>query len=338
MYHFIKLFKLIKKIKPDILHVEQGDRALSYLESIVCAKLAGVKTKNLFFTWINWTPPKTLSYKMIWCWIEKIIHYFSHGAFVGNNDGKKLLEEKKFNKQVFVLPQLGIDQTIFRPAQKVNTLNPTRQKLTVLPQNIPNILCFIGRLVEEKGIFLLLDAFNTLKEKYPNWILEFIGTGPCKESLLANISEKNLSNKVFITPPITHHEIAKKLHSVDILILPSYDTPEWREQFGHVLIEAMASRVPVIGSSAGEIPYVIKNTGLIFEQKNINSLIACLNTLMQDESLRKKVGDAGYNRVKEFYTHQAIATQTYLFWSQIQNSGASKKDECYGTTSISSRN
>ena len=77
----------------------------------------------------------------------------------------------------------------------------------------------------------------------------------------------------------------------------------WREQFGHVLIEAMACGVPVIGSTGGQIPNVIDDAGLIFEQKNIENLTNCLKKLMKNQDLRKGLGQKGYERFKKNYSN-----------------------------------
>jgi UDPglucose 6-dehydrogenase len=79
----------------------------------------------------------------------------------------------------------------------------------------------------------------------------------------------------------------------------------------------MANKVPVIGSNAGEIPNVIKDSGFIFKQKNIKSLLASLITLIQNEALRLELSEKGYKRVLNNYTHEVIAKKTYNFWVNI---------------------
>lgn len=301
-YNFKELYTLIKIFKPDILHVEQGDNALCYAQAIACIKLLRLKTKCLFFTWVNWKPKHSLKYKLIWGLIEKFNRKFSVGAFVGNHDAQILLQEKKFTKPIKILPQLGVNNHIFIPAQK----SPTKK-----------IISFIGRLVPEKGVLMLLDVFTELHKEFPEWELLYVGDGPCKQELQTYIIKHNLIHHVYITPPVAHPDVSLILQKTSILVLPSYDTHDWREQFGHVLIEAMACKIPVIGSNAGEIPNVIGDTGIIFEQKNKQSLLACLKTLMQNQDMRKRLGEKGYERVLFRYTHDAIADATVAFWQHI---------------------
>jgi glycosyltransferase involved in cell wall biosynthesis len=87
-----------------------------------------------------------------------------------------------------------------------------------------------------------------------------------------------------------------------------------------VLIEAMACGIPVIGSNAGEIPNVIANAGLIFEQKNEVGLLAQLQALMQDDQLRMRLGEKGRKRVECYYSHEAIAKNTHDYWRLLLHS------------------
>ncbi len=315
-YHFAPLYKLLKIFAPEIIHVEQGDNAFSYFQIILLSKLIRLstvmqavpsctspQTKFVFFTWVNWNARFSLKYRLFWRWIEKINLATSAGAIVGNNDAKTILQNKNFHKPILVLPQLGVNQRVFTPQP--------------MHANDIKYIGYIGRLVEEKGVLLLLEAFKQIEHQFPDWHLIIVGRGPNQEMLEQFVTQNNLNSKIHFKPPVSHYEVAKLINTLDILVLPSYDTPDWKEQFGHIIIEAMACAVPVIGSSAGEIPHVIKNAGIVFEQKNRESLLASLQTLMQDKALRKTLGKKGLEHVAKHYSHQAIATATHIFWRLV---------------------
>lgn len=302
-YKTNELLQLVKSINPDIIQVEQGDNALSYSQCIILAKILRLKTKFIFFTWVNWTEKKSLKYRLLWTWIEKFNLKSSNAAIVGNHDAEVILRKKKFHKKIFVLPQLGVDTNIFKPAKKNNT------EL--------KFIGFVGRLIEEKGIFTLLNAFENLHKKYPDWKLVFLGTGQCKDMLKGKIVLKNLVNYVEILDATPHEQVAQFIQKLEIFVLPSFDKENWREQFGHVLIEAMACSIPVIGSDAGEIPNIIANTGIIFKQKDVPSLQNALESLIINEKLRKSLGENGHKSVLIKYSHEAIASKTYSIWNQI---------------------
>ena len=83
----------------------------------------------------------------------------------------------------------------------------------------------------------------------------------------------------------------------DMLVLPSLTRPNWKEQFGRVLIEAMACGVPVIGSDSGEIPNVIGDAGLIFPEGNIPALRDSIAGLLVDPAAYARYALAGRSRV-----------------------------------------
>lgn len=306
-YNHKQLFSLIKTFQPDVLHVEQGAGAFSYFQANSYIKLLRLKTKCVFFTWINWHTEFPFKQRLILTPIEKMNLLCSSGAIAGNHDAKKILQEKGFKKPILVLPQLGISLEIFKPHQKNVRPNTTKY------------IAYIGRIVEEKGVFLLVNAFLELCKNFPDWKLVIIGKGDAEHRLRSFVATHNAHHRIDFCRPIPHENVATVLRNIDILALPSYDTPEWREQFGHVLIEAMACNIPVIGSSAGEIPHVIGDAGLVFEQRNLQSLIAQLQTLMQDETLRHELGQKGATRVATHYSHDAIAHKTYAFWKELLN-------------------
>lgn len=298
------LIKIFKSFKPALVHVEQGDNSLSYLESIILSKLFNKKARFCFFTWVNWHHNFSLKYKIFWKLIEKINLKSSSGAFVGNVGAKQILESKKFKSQMCVLPQLGVDTNQFFP-------NESQPK--------DKIIGFAGRLVPEKGILTLVNAFSRIADSAPEWKLFILGNGPYEEHLKDYVRIKSLVNKVIFHPSVPHEEIANKIQKFSIFVLPSFDTDEWKEQFGHVIIEAMACGVPVIGSDAGEIPNVIEDAGLIFNQKKSLDLARCMKLLIEDSSKRDYYGKAGLNKVKEKYSNEVIAAKTYSFWQKLLN-------------------
>lgn len=301
-YNNTKLLALIRSLKPDLIHVEQGAGAVSHLQATWYSKFVSRSTKNIFFTWLNWQQKLSLKHTLFLSPIEKINLFQAHGAIAGNADAAVILKNNGFEKPILVLPQIGVNMNIFKPIPSVKS---------------KKYVGYIGRFALEKGIFDLLAAFSVLSKQYPEWDLIFIGKGPAHNELKSLIKQHNLEDRIHLMQTVPHEMIAQALNTLDILVLPSHDTPTWREQFGHVLIEAMACKVPIIGSDGGEIPHVIDSAGLIFPQKNKDRLLAQLEILMQDEFLRTELGERGYKRAQEHYSHESIANKTHAFWHEI---------------------
>jgi glycosyltransferase involved in cell wall biosynthesis len=106
---------------------------------------------------------------------------------------------------------------------------------------------------------------------------------------------------------------------MDTLVLPSYTVAHWKEQFGQVLVQAMACGVPVIGSSHAEIPRVIGDAGMVFPERNVQGLAAALADMIRGRTRREALKIAGRQRVMEFYTNRKIAEQTHRVYLSLLN-------------------
>jgi glycosyltransferase involved in cell wall biosynthesis len=94
---------------------------------------------------------------------------------------------------------------------------------------------------------------------------------------------------------------------MDVLVLPSRTTHKWKEQFGRVLVEAMASSTPVIGSDSGEIPNVIGDAGLVYPEGDARALAHEITRIRKDEDLHHELVAKGLERVRNYYTWTRIA-------------------------------
>jgi glycosyltransferase involved in cell wall biosynthesis len=107
------------------------------------------------------------------------------------------------------------------------------------------------------------------------------------------------------------------MNALDILVLPSRTTARWKEQFGRVLTEAMATKTPVVGSSSGEIPSVIGEAGLVFAEGDQAALRAHLAQLIEDRDLRQHLGEQGFARFHERFTQEAVAQATIALYRRV---------------------
>ncbi|MEB3828973.1 hormogonium polysaccharide biosynthesis glycosyltransferase HpsO [Phormidium sp. CCY1219] len=307
------LIKLLREFRPDIIQVEQGSKALTYAQFITLNRLLGLEAKTLFFTWWN------LPYDLKWpvSLLESYNLRHTDGIIAGNQDGANILRDRGYLGPIKVLPQLGVDETLFRPQPQPELA----ASLNIQPDEF--VVGFVGRFVPEKGLLTLLDALSTLPDKPGKLIL--LGRGDLKAAIAAKATDLNLQNRLIWIESVPHDEVPRYINLMDVLVLPSETTNEfktltsvgWKEQFGHVLIEAMACQVPAIGSDSGEIPYVIDDAGLVFPEGNSQALADCLGQLMDNLQLKQDLAKKGYDRAMNHYTNQAIARQQLEFYQQL---------------------
>jgi glycosyltransferase involved in cell wall biosynthesis len=116
---------------------------------------------------------------------------------------------------------------------------------------------------------------------------------------------------------VPHAQIPEFMQAMDIFVLPSLTTSHWKEQFGHVLIEAMACEVAVIGSNSAAIPNVIGSSGMVVPEGDSNRLCDALQQLSDNEPKRIDLANKGRLRAEEKYTHEKIASHTIEFIRQL---------------------
>ena len=182
-----------------------------------------------------------------------------------NNETKLALEKFEDNKNIFIIPH-GVDTQLFKPIKKSKS-----KKVRIL---------FVGRLIKEKGINLVLELSEYFKEKAEFVI---IGDGPEKEKVKNNKFIKYLGSIN------NESKLAFQNGISDISINTSYKIDKWEEWFGLTVIEAMSSGLPVISSNCIGPRQIISDNkdGFIVEQKNLNEFKSKLSKLIDNPNLRK---------------------------------------------------
>lgn len=162
---------------------------------------------------------------------------------------------------------------------------------------------YAGRLVEQKGIRDLLEAVRRLP--FPARLL-VVGDGPLRGELeAADLGQATLEVRTGVRTDGMRDLYAQ----MDLLVLPSRTTPTWAEQFGRVLCEALECGTPLVGSSSGEIPWVIETTGggVVFEEGDATALAAAITALHEDPERRAELGARGRKGVERHFVPRVAA-------------------------------
>ncbi|MEL6223842.1 MAG: hormogonium polysaccharide biosynthesis glycosyltransferase HpsO [Cyanobacteria bacterium J06627_8] len=314
-----ELMGLLRQFRPDVIQTEQGSKALAQVEMITLNRLFNLGAKLLFFTW--WNIPYSLAFPA--SLIERYNLTHTHGVIAGNQDGADILRERGFRGKLRVLPQLGVDETLFQHRRQSNL----PAQLGIQPHDF--VVGFVGRFVEEKGLMTLFKALSALTDRPDRrpWKCLMLGRGPLKEHLMQHAKANGFGDRISWIESVPHHDVPKYMNLMSTLVLPSETTYQfktltaigWKEQFGHVLIEAMACKVPVIGSDSGEIPHVIDQAGLIFPEGNVAELCDRLTRLMDQPNFAEELGNRGYEQVLAHYTNRALAKKHLEFYEELVN-------------------
>lgn len=276
-FNFFQLFWTIKKIGPEIIYVMDEYTSLPLFQAILCRNMLYEKKIPVFsLSFQNLPlhhPPftfaspkaflKRISHKIL---IPLMVHYHKRnlaGIVCGNKDAIKIIEVFGI-KTATKLIYWGVNLEIFSPKNK----NACREKLG-LPQEI-KIAGYFGKIYKEKGLENLVKVASRLAD----WHLLLVGNGAYKEELKNLISSLGMRNRVYFYDFVKLKDLSDYYNSLDVYVLPTYTTKDVKEQYGRVLVEAMACRIPIIGSTCGAIPEVLEGypAHLIFNEYSLSDL------------------------------------------------------------------
>jgi len=290
----------IKKFRPDIIFLHQEPWSLTALQGLLLS--FWLKSKLTFFTNLNF--PK--NHPAPFSWINGWVFERSVQALALSDEVEQVLRVKGYKGKINRF-WFAVDTKLFQP-QKEAAVN-LKAELGLKKEAL--IIGYMGRLVKEKGVQVLLQAAALLEKEsgLPAWQVLLVGDGAYKAELQQLLRQLGLQERVIFAGAVAHTQAAKYMNCLDIFVLPSLTTPRWKEQFGRVIIEALACGVPVVGSDSGEIPHLIRATGggLIAHEGDETELAQCLQTLLCDPVLHQELVQQGMAVVEKRYSNEGVA-------------------------------
>lgn len=210
-------------------------------------------------------------------------------------------------------------------------------------------ILFVGRVSPEKGVHVVLRAFEKAACLHPGLELEVVGKQlSCSYGFIVGMTDdditrslerfypepktsrnalefygkylkestpNNLSDSVHFIDWVPHEELAEHYQNADIVVLPS----SGMEAFGMPVVEAMAAGVPVVVASSGGMPEIIEDgkTGFVVPRENPDALADAILRLVKDKQLRISMGHAGRRRVLELYSWEKVVDQLEASYEQV---------------------
>jgi glycosyltransferase involved in cell wall biosynthesis len=292
----------LRAFAPDVVHIDEEPYNFATLHAMRLAKRASARA--LWFSWQNLNRRYPLPFR----YFEQYNLCCADYAIVGSEGSAAVWRAKGYAGPLTVIPQFGVDASIFAPRDRGQSAGGDF------------VIGYAGRLVPEKGCDLLLEAVAGLDGA---WRLVVLGAGPERERLEASARRLGIAGRVSFRDWLPALDLPAFYRSLNVFVLPSRSQHNWVEQFGRVLVEAMACGVPVVGSDCGEIPHVIGDAGLVFSEGDVKALREHLVRLMRDSELRAGLARRGRERVLARFTQAHIAAQTVEVYRAL-NSPASR--------------
>ncbi|MFC7677997.1 glycosyltransferase family 4 protein [Paenibacillus sp. GCM10028914] len=225
-------------------------------------------------------------------------------------------------KDKIFINHLGVSLEHFSPSFNPMAKALKEAKLTHFGWNGRRIVLFAGRLIRDKGIHHLMEAVPQIVAKHPEVLFLIIGSasyGSDRETpYVRELKKAAKPYQSFVTflPFVPYPNIADWYALADIVVVPS----STREAFGLVNVEAMATGIPVIASSAGGIPEIVNNgaNGFLIPPGNLSAgLIERINELLENEDLRLQMGMAARESVRKHFRWDHTAERWALLMQNI---------------------
>ncbi|MFQ5963092.1 MAG: glycosyltransferase family 4 protein [Candidatus Scalinduaceae bacterium] len=305
---FFLVSKMIKRYNIDFIHTHDSR---SDVIGVLVSKMNRIAMISFAHGWLNWT--SSLSKERLYAYLEALAVSLSDGIVVASNDMQQDLLIKGIPKRkIFHIPY-GIDTRKFN----INTEGSYFREEFDIPIDIP-LIGTVGRIHPWKGHRYFLEAAKIVSGKYTEAMFLIVGDAAFdrhrkyKQELLELVQAMNIKEKVIFTG--SRSDVTQIMKSMDLFVLPSL-----REPFGIVILEAQACGKPVIATSVGGIPEVIKDgdTGILVKPKDSDGLADAIITLLGDREKMRKMGLSGRERVEALFSTDRMVKETEELYRAI---------------------
>lgn len=297
----------IRALDPDIVHVVGEAAYLATYQTIRFRNRRWPETPITIYAAqnvvIRFPPP--------FPWLERYAYRNTALALPITPAALAVLRAKGYAGPAEIVP-LGVDLDRFRPRSA--------------PPPEPFTIGFVGRLEEHKGVRDLVAAADLLGSR-----LLVVGDGSLRPWLEREAARR--PRRLELVPWATHDQLPNVLARMHALAVPSTEIVQrnlpWvavplREQFGRVVLEAMASGVPVVATRVGELPHVVGSSGLLVPPNDATALADALRELRDRPDLASRLARAGIARAADF-AWARVANQVHEQWSKLPHNRSSER-------------
>lgn len=312
----VVLFRLFRKIRPDILHLNNGayPGAMSVRAAAVAGKLAGVQKVIMVVN--NMTMP--YSHYIRWKqyvtdqFVKACVDFFVTGSLAASDSLQK---------------ELRLPKRKLRPIYNgIPSLKPEERRMRTNNINQPMVFAMAAIFEERKGHLVLFDAVEILIRQYPEYRGSFrllvIGDGSRAPLLKEVVRQKQLDEYIHFTG--AQQDYRTFLKPVDVLILPSLAY----EDFPFVVIEAMSMARPVIGTRVAGMPEQIDDgeNGILCDPGKPEELAAAMYWFLQNPRQVKEMGAKGLDKFDRLFSLDKVLVSYYQLYRETNSSKCTIKN------------
>jgi glycosyltransferase involved in cell wall biosynthesis len=306
--------RAIRASKPDVILLMEEPFSIFAAEILSIRAVLARQAPVVFFTWNNLSLEHfdyrpSIFYRAV---ARKTLSAMQY-ALTANSAGVNVLQTAGYHGPSKVVGY-GVDTAAYS-ADLSEQAARVRLQLSIDPGD--TVIGYVGRMLEMKGVDLLIESVSVLRKQHQNLKLLLVGSGDYEDSMRARAKELGLTEIMRHVSVVPHTQVPVYMQAMDILVLPSRRVGMWAEQFGRVLVEAMASGRIVVGSSSGAIPEVIGNGGFVFKENSAESLASTLTQALELTPAEKHdLSVRARNRAANNYSWRRFARDAYAAMNQ----------------------
>lgn len=283
LFNFVEWYKLFKFLRKGKFDVIVTSLFFANLIVRIAAILAGVP---VFISYEHNIYPNKRKWQII---ADKILSYWTDKIIV-DSEAAKVFTAKQENIPLEKFSLLYIPPLLDMSGAKDPAV--VRRELKIPEQ--AKIVLTVSRLVEEKGHKYLIEAAKKVLEKFPDTYFLIVGWGPLENSLKLKVKSEKLEDKVLLPGKM---DIRDVLPLADVYVDPAV----WTD-LPIAIMEALRLRKPIVASNICEIPVFVRQgeNGFLVEPKDADGLAQKISSLLEDKSLREKMGEKSGKIVESY--------------------------------------
>jgi len=262
----------------DVIDIHEEPFSLATAEVLLLRAARRNRTPYVLYTAQNLRKRYPIPFR----WLERSALRHAAGVSACSTEAARIAEAKGFPGRARVIP-LGVEIDD----------NARLDARSAPDGRAPVTVGFVGRLVPEKGIDVLMDAVA----RSPRLRLRVAGAGPLAETLADRAAANGIAGRFEFVGAVPPEAMGDFYRDLDVLAVPSLATPRWTEQFGRVAVEAMAHGVPVVSSDAGALPDVVGGAGIVVPERDAEALAHALDEAAGPR--REELRRSGFARAAE---------------------------------------
>ncbi len=250
----------------------------------------------------------------------------AHDIFVDRTLLEMKLRRAKFIRAISKFNRDFLADLYPEAASKIEVIHvgidPRNYDAAPQPASSPALLLCVAAFKPYKGLPVLIDACARLESAGVDFRCEIIGDGPQRRQIETLIDTTMLNQRVQLLGNLPQHEVAERMRSATVLVLPSVVAPDGQmEGIPVVLMEAMAARRPVVASALSGIPELIEHerTGLLVESGNAGALAQAIRQILMDRDRATEMGRRGRERVREQFVLSTTVAQLLTVFDAVND-------------------